>query len=298
MYQTPILFVIFNRPDTTKRVFEAIQKIKPAKLYIAADGPRSSKEGEAKLCEETRRLTENVDWPCEVYRKYSDNNLGCKKGVSGAISWFFDNVEEGIILEDDCLPNPSFFSFCAELLAKYRSTDKVKMISGDNFQFGKKYGEASYYFSHFPHIWGWATWRRAWQEYDIEMKTYPEFKKNNHIAQIFKNKKIQKYWLKIFDKLYENKIDTWDGQLVYSIYNKRGVVILPNVNLISNIGFGENATHTKTEDIFSEIPTGSIQTIIHPVSIMVNEGADANYSSLLIKTVFMRILRKLQSVLD
>lgn len=298
MYQTPILLVVFNRPDTTARVFEAIRKIKPAKLYIAADGPRLNKEGEAKLCEETRKITENIDWQCEVYRKYSDQNLGCKNGVSSAISWFFENVEEGIILEDDCLPDQSFFYFCQELLAKYRNTDKVKMISGNNFQFGKKYGDASYYFSNFPHIWGWATWRRAWREYDIEMKTYPDFKKNNRIAEIFKNKKIQKYWLNLFDKLYDNKIDTWDGQWVYSVYYKGGVVILPNVNLISNIGFGKNATHTKADDIFSEIQTDSIQTIIHPVSIMVNEEADANYSSLLVKTVFVRILRKLQSVLN
>ena len=139
MYQTPILFVIFNRPDTTKRVFESIRKIRPAKFYIAADGPRPTKEGESKLCEETRNITEDIDWPCEVHRKYSEQNLGCKKGVSSAITWFFDNVEEGVILEDDCLPDPSFFSFCEELLSKYRNTDKVKMISGDNFQFGKMY---------------------------------------------------------------------------------------------------------------------------------------------------------------
>jgi hypothetical protein len=171
------------------------------------------------------------------------------------------------------------------------------MISGDNFQFGKKYGDASYYFSNFAHIWGWATWRRAWQEYDLEMRTYPEFKKNNHIAKIFKNKRIQKYWLNLFDNLYAGKVDTWDGQWVYSIYDKGGVVILPNVNLISNIGFGENATHTKAEDIFSEIPTGTIGKIVHQVGISVNEVADARYSSILVKNIFVRIFRKLKSLL-
>ncbi|HAS85074.1 MAG TPA: nucleotide-diphospho-sugar transferase [Candidatus Yonathbacteria bacterium] len=297
MYQTPVLFIVFNRPDVAKQVFEAIRAIKPAKLYIAADGPRVHREGEAKLCEETRKVTENIDWPCEVYRKYSDQNLGCKKGVSSAITWFFDNVEEGVILEDDCLPDPSFFSFCEELLSKYRNTEKVKMISGDNFQFGKMYGDVSYYFSNFPHIWGWATWRRAWQEYDIEMKSYPDFKKNNRIAQIFKDKKMQKYWLNLFDKLYANKIDTWDGQLVYSIYDNNGITILPNVNLVSNIGFGGNATHTKTDDIFSKMPTGTISKIIHPDSIMVNKEADKNYSSFLVKNIFVRIFRKLKSLL-
>ncbi|MEK7568566.1 MAG: nucleotide-diphospho-sugar transferase [Patescibacteria group bacterium] len=299
LFPVPILFVVFNRPDTTKRVFEVIRKIKPSKLYIATDGPRMNREDESKLCEDTRMVTENIDWACEVHRKYSDQNLGCKKGVSSAITWFFDNVEEGIVLEDDCLPDQSFFSFCQELLGKYRNIDKVKMISGDNFQFGKKYGDASYYFSNFPHIWGWATWRRAWREYDIDMKTYPEFKKRNRIAQIFEDKRVQKYWLNLFDRLYDNKIDTWDGQWVYSVYNNNGVVILPNVNLVSNIGFDENATHTKKLDgIFSEIPTGKIGTIVHPASIVVNEEADTNYSSLLVKTVFVRILRKLQFVLN
>lgn len=298
MYQTPILFIVFNRPDTSKRVFEAIRKIKPAKLYIAADGPRSHKEGEAELCEATRKVTENIDWPCEVKRKYSNQNLGCKRGVSSAINWYFDNVELGIILEDDCLPDPSFFTFCQELLEKYKNVDHVKMISGDNFQFGKKYGDASYYFSNFPHIWGWATWRRVWNEYDIEMKNYPEFKKNNKISQIFKDKKIQKYWLNLFDKLYENKIDTWDGQLVYSIYDNNGLSILPNVNLITNIGFGGNATHTKTDSIFSEIPTDTIETIIHPKEITVNEEADAKYRALIIKNIFARILRRLRSILN
>lgn len=299
IFCVPILFVIFNRPDVTARVFEAIRKIKPEQLFIAADGPRLNKEGEGKLCEETRKITENIDWTCEVYRKYSDQNLGCKKGVSSAISWFFENVEEGIILEDDCLPDQSFFTFCQELLEKYKNTNQIKMISGDNFQFEKKYGDASYYFSNFPHIWGWATWRRAWNEYDLEMRTYPDFKRENRIAQIFKDKRIQKYWINLFDNLYNNKVDTWDGQWVYSIYNNNGIVILPNVNLVSNIGFGVDATHTKkSDDILGNIPSETIQTIIHPVSIMVNEEADANYSSLLVKTVFVRILRKLQSVLN
>lgn len=299
LFTTPILFTIFNRPDTTGKVFESIRKIKPAKLYISADGPRLNRDGEGELCHEARKATENIDWPCEVHRKYSEINLGCKVAASSAHDWFFGNVEEGIILEDDDLPDTSFFYFCQELLNKYRDVDKVKMISGNNFQFGKKYGDASYYFSNFPHIWGWATWRRSWQEYDIEMKTYPEFKKNNRIADIFKNKKIQKYWLNLFDKLYENKINTWDGQWVYSIYSHNGIVILPNVNLVSNIGFNVDATHTKkADDILSNMPAEAIKTIIHPVSMIVNEEADLNYSSFLVKNIFERIFRKLKSMLN
>jgi len=299
MYQTPVLFLIFNRPDTTARVFETIRKIKPSRLYVAADGARPNRDGEAALCEATRKITENIDWPCEVHRKYSDLNLGCRLGVSSAISWFFDNVEEGIILEDDCLPNLSFFAFCEELLVKYRNTDKVKMISGDNFQFGKKYNDASYYFSNFPHIWGWATWRRAWREYDVDMKTYPGFKKENRIARILKDKRVQKYWMNLFDKLYSNKVDTWDGQWVYSIYSHNGISVLPNVNLVSNIGFNEDATHTKVvDDILGDMSTEEVQEIIHPDLIVANEEADANYSAFLVKNIFVRILRKLKSILS
>jgi hypothetical protein len=297
-FPVPLLFVVFNRPDTTKRVFDAIRNIRPRKLYIAADGPREHKDGEAGLCEETRKVVENIDWPCEVLRKYSDKNLGCKVGVSSSITWFFEHEEEGIILEDDCLPDPSFFTYCQELLEKYRNIPQVKMISGDNFQFGKTYGEASYYFSYFPHIWGWATWRRSWKEYDLEMKSYPIFKENNSIAKIFKDKKLQQYWTSYFDKLYEGKIDTWDGQVAYSMYDHGGVAIIPNVNLVSNIGFSENATHTKNADtIVSNMSVGSIKTITHPSDIIVNEEADIRYSKTLVKSIVVRTLSKIKSIL-
>lgn len=275
-FSTPILFIIFNRPDTTRQVFEAIRKIKPTKLYIAADGQRLNKAGEAELCEETRKITENIDWECEVFRKHSDKNLGCKFNMSGAIDWFFENEEEGIILEDDCLPNDSFFNFCQELLEKYRNTDKVKMISGNNFQFGNKYGEASYYFSNFPNIWGWATWRRSWQEYDMDMKSYPEFKKNKEIENIFTDKKIQRFMIGLFDKLYKNEMNTWAGRWVYSIYNSKGVSISPNINLVSNIGFSENATNTKTDKLLENIKTEKLEMIVHVKEVAVNKEADEN----------------------
>lgn len=293
-FNTPILFLIFNRPDTTKRVFEAIRAQKPTTLYIAADGPRLSKIGEKELCDEAKKIVEHIDWPCEVTRRYSEVNKGCKANVSEAITWFFDHVPEGIILEDDCLPDPSFFTFCEELLEKYRNDDRIKMISGDNFQFGNKRGDASYYFSRFPHIWGWATWKRVWDEYDVSMATYPEFKKNNQISTVFDDKKIQAYWMKLFERLYHNEVDTWDGQFVYAIYKNDGITILPNVNLISNIGFGNNATHTKEADMFSNIPSHSIGSIIHPNKIEINKEADAFYGTFLKKTLLQRIVRRLK----
>ena len=296
MFNTPILFLIFNRPDTTKRVFEEIKKLQPAKLYIAADGPRANKEGEKELCAETRKIVEDIDWPCEVRHHYSETNKGCRNNVSEAITWFFDNVSEGIILEDDDLPDPSFFTFCAELLERYRHTDQIKLISGNNFQFGKKWGDASYYFSRFPHIWGWATWRRVWNEYDVSMKSYPEFKRKNKIKDIFDDKRMQKYWMNLFKRLYQNKIDTYDGQLVYAIYANNGISIIPNMNLVSNIGFTENATHTKKGDIFSNIPSHSISSIQHPKKIEINKDADRSYyKTFLIKNIFQRVIRRLKS---
>lgn len=296
LFTTPILFTIFNNPDTTGKVFEVIKKIKPTKLYIAADGARVHKVGEFELCVATRKVTENIDWPCEVYRKYSDTNLGCKISMSSAITWFFENIEEGIILEDDCVPDMSFFTFCQELLEKYKNVDKVKMISGNNFQFGKKYGEESYYFSNFPSIWGWATWRRAWKDFDIDMKTYPLFKKDKKIESIFKNKTIQKFMLGLFDKLYKNEMNTWAGRWVYAIYDKDGVSITPNVNLVSNIGFNESATHTKSrDDILGNIPSHSISKITHPLSITINTEADNNnFKNVFYRSILTKIFSKMK----
>ena len=161
-FETPILFITFNRPDTTKRVFEAIKKIKPKKLFISADGPRENKVGEKQKCLTVRSIFDNIDWDCEVKTLFQEKNLGCKIAATTAVTWFFQSVEEGIIIEDDCLPNKSFFLFCQKMLATYRKHEAIMHISGTNFQFGNKRGEASYYFSRCIHMWGWATWRRAW----------------------------------------------------------------------------------------------------------------------------------------
>ena len=180
--KTPILFLIFNRLDTTRRVFEEIRKQKPRQLFVASDGPRVNKDGEREIVEKTRKLVlDNIDWECEVKTLFRGENLGCKIAVSSAIDWFFENIEEGIILEDDCLPAQSFFGYCEELLEKFREDGRISVISGDNFQFGWRNTSDSYYFSKNCHIWGWATWRRAWERYDVEMKTYPNFKKKEKI---------------------------------------------------------------------------------------------------------------------
>jgi hypothetical protein len=164
--------MIFRRPDFTSRVFEQIRNVRPARLYIAADGPRSGREGEQQLCIETRAIIEQIDWDCELKTLFREKNLGCKMAISSAIDWFFEQEEEGIILEDDCLPNQSFFRFCDTMLEKYRNDDRIRHISGCNLQHGKKWGTASYYFSNLTHAWGWANWRRVWKDYDRDLKLY------------------------------------------------------------------------------------------------------------------------------
>ncbi len=274
-YQVPILFIIFNRPETTRRVFEAIRSIKPARLFIAADGPRSSKPEEGKLCQEAREVATEIDWPCETKTLFREKNLGCKDSVSSAISWFFQNVEEGIILEDDCLPNQSFFLFCQELLERYRDEGRIMHISGLNLQFGEQFGQGSYYFSHFPHIWGWATWRRAWKKYDIEMRGLEKLVTSNKAYALFEDRRMSRFLNSLFLHVRDKKIDTWDAQWAYSIMNASGIAITPNINLVENIGFGNNSTHTNEKSSKLGQKSSPLSKITHPIETIVNKEADS-----------------------
>ena len=275
MLQTPILFLIFNRPDTTKLVFDSIKKVKPTKLYIAADGARSNKFGEDLLVKETRAIVQSIDWNCEVNTLFRARNLGCKVAVSSAIDWFFENEEMGIVLEDDCLPNLSFYNYCEELLNYYKDDDRIMHIGGVNFQKGRLRGEGSYYFTNYNHVWGWASWRRAWKYYDVDIKEYNIKDTQLMLMQKFDTLKEVSYWTKIFHDLSEGKYNTWDYQWTYSIWKQGGVSILPNVNLISNIGF-ESGTHTTQKDItgLSKMSSQKIGKIIHPNNIIINKNAD------------------------
>ncbi len=274
-FSTPILFLIFNRPDTTLEVFEEIRKVRPAKLYVAADGPRANRPDEVAKCLETRAVISKVDWPCEVITLFREGNLGCKRAVSSAITWFFEQVEEGIILEDDCLPSPTFFTYCATLLEHYRYDERIMHIGGDGLDNGISYGDGSYYISPFPLIWGWASWRRAWNLYDVDMASYPRFKEMDKIADIFPEVTYQKIWLSSFDDIYSGKIDSWDYQWSYAVFSNGGMALVPNCNLISNIGFREDATHTITDSHRSARPRFDIPQIVHPTFIIPDKKAIA-----------------------
>jgi len=304
---TPILFLIFNRPKTTQKVFDAILKAKPKKLYVAADGPRKNKIGEKELCEVTRAIIKQVDWPCKVKTLFRKENLGCGKAVSLGITWFFDNEKMGIILEDDCLPDPSFFPYCKNLLEKYKDNEKVMMISGDNFISEKVKLKESYYFSRYCHIWGWASWRRAWKKYDYNMLKWPEFESCGKINSYFSSFEERFFWERTFDLAYRHKISSWDAQWGFACLSNEGCAINPSVNLVSNIGFGDDSTHTfGSNPIFSALRVKPILNIIHPKRISVDEKTDYTSFKLifgksnleLTRLVFMEFCKKIVRLIE
>lgn len=273
--KSAVLFVVFNRPEETARVLDKIREARPPRLYIAADGPRVNKPGEDGICKQTREIALNVDWNCEVKTLFKDSNVGCKLGVSTALQWFFENEEEGIVLEDDALPSNDFFRFCDEMLDRYRHDTRIWAISGSNFQQGQKWGEASYYFSNLIHVWGWASWRRAWNEYDITLKKYDEKDLKEKMSNIFDDQMIVDSWYDLFVRTKSGQIDTWDYQFGFSSFFNNGLSIVPNHNLVTNVGFGANATNTFNEDsTFSKLPLEEIGEIKHPLYILPEKRAD------------------------
>lgn len=246
---TPVAFLVFNRPDTTQRVFEEIRRARPPKLLVVADGPRADRLGETEKCKAVRAIIDTVDWPCKVLKNYSDVNLGCKMRVSSGIDWVFEQVEESIILEDDCLPHPTFFRFCEEMLQTYKNNSQVAMVAGTNFSKQPKQTKESYFFSSLVQIWGWASWRRAWKMYDSDMVTWPSFVKNGEFNKLGLNSKIIKYVKPTYQAVANNEIDTWDYQWSFSVLSNSMLVVVPTNNVIQNIGFGNDATHTLDSSI-------------------------------------------------
>jgi len=297
--RTPVAFFIFNRADCTARVWAQIRLAQPPVLLIVADGPRA--ENEQSICNATRTIVEHVDWPCDVRRNYAPVNMGCRSRVASGLDWVFKEVEEAIILEDDCLPHPTFFRFCEELLDRYSNDTRIMHISGDNFQSGRRRGKSSYYFSKYPHVWGWATWRRAWRLYDVNMSQWaqagPELIDKWCVGPIEKH-----YWDVMLRGAAEGRLNTWDYAWIFACWHNMGLSINPAVNLISNIGFGADSTHTvASKSPFSALAVDSMSVpLVHPASLLMDQSADA-YT---FKTMFVpgqsfvdRIKRKLNGIL-
>ena len=276
VYEVPILFLVFNRPRKTKRVFDVIRRIRPKKLYVNADGPRDGREGEVDKCDQVRKIVTAIDWDCDLKVRFFDSNLGCKNSVSSGISWFFDQVPEGIILEDDTLPNISFFSFCENLLSRYRDDLRVMQVTGFNALAGRKFGDASYYFSMYGDIWGWASWRRAWQLYDPDMRSWPEDKATGLTADRMLGHDEGEYWSAIFENTWKGVHDTWDYQWLYCMRKYRGLCAIPNQNLVSNIGFDKEATHTLAgiDDPSAGLRRRSLGALTHPLHVQHSLEAD------------------------
>jgi hypothetical protein len=273
----PIAFFIFNRPNPTKRVFEAIRQAKPSKLLVVADGPRSDRLAEAGQCAAVRAIIQQIDWDCDVLTNYSDINLGCGVRVSTGLDWVFSQVEEAVILEDDCLPHPHFFDFCEMLLERYRDNEKIMHIAGNYHLIGYKNqaSKYSYYFSRYPLIWGWATWRRAWQHYDFQVEWLKEFIDDGWLEKCLESKRDTFVWRRNFESLYGN-LYTWDYQWILACWLQQGLAIHPVVNLVSNIGFGSESTHTGNEkNPWANLPADAFTfPLQHPPFIIRDSKAD------------------------
>jgi hypothetical protein len=267
-FQTPILFCVFNRLDTTRRVFAVIQKIQPRYLYIAADGPRADKSGEQEKVAAVRKfIMNNINWQCSVKTLFRKKNLGCNQAITGAISWFFAQEEQGIILEDDCLPAVSFFHYCAELLDKYKNNARIYHIAGYTPVEKKSDYAYSYHFTGTPNVWGWATWRRAWRQYCPDLSDLPQFSAQKKLNKIFSRMLPRLFFMYIFKrKMRTPAAGTWDYRWAYSVIKNEGVCLTPKNNLVLNIGSGADATYN-TGDVFNEKQYELDLPLRHPLKI-------------------------------
>jgi len=293
---TAILFLVFNRPASTARVFEAIRAARPPRLYVAADGPRLNMPDDVERVAEVRRIAMAVDWPCELRTRFQSTNLGGQLGPVSGIDWFFDNEAEGTILEDDCLPDPSFFRFAEELLDRYRGEATVMMISGNCFPGHNRTCPESYAFSRNTHIWGWATWRRAWRLYDRELRHWPAIRNTPWLLRAGDgHRDFRNHWEAVFDQLYAcERPWTWDYQWTFSCWTCGGLAVVPCRNLVTNIGFGEDATRTTSNDgRLGGVPSVSMAfPLFHPSTIYRDVLAD-RWEDLNVHHVRVSALRKM-----
>ena len=274
----PVALLIFNRPDTTEQVFAEIARARPRKLLVIADGPRAARDGEAERCAAARAVIERVDWDCEVLRHFSDVNLGCGRRVASGLSWLFEQVDAAIILEDDCVPHPTFFRFCDELLDRYHDDERVMQIGGGGYQLGSGRQPFSYFFSRHCPSWGWASWRRAWRHYDLGISLWPSLRETDWLRDVFDDERLIEHWRTRFDRAHEgvDVVNTWDLQWTFTCWTHTGLSVLPYRTLVSNVGFRPDATHTRrSSHRLASLPMTAMPfPLQHPPCVLRDREAD------------------------
>ncbi|HEY9879035.1 MAG TPA: glycosyltransferase family 2 protein [Leptolyngbyaceae cyanobacterium] len=275
-FQTPIALLIFKRPKTTSKVLEVLRQIRPVTLLVISNLPPENKPDQLKQCQETRALIDQIDWPCRVLKNYAETYLSCKERISSGLNWVFETVDRAIILEDDCIPDLTFFQYCEELLDRYAEDERVMAITGDNFNIPPRQPQYSYFFSRHTQFWGWATWRRAWQYYDITMRLLPEFLEAGWLSEMFQEPAAIRWWEKTLQEVYSGQKDTWDYQWDFSCWIRGAACIVPRINLVSNIGFDKDAAHNRDAfDWRANLPTSPIELPLkHPPFVRIDEQCD------------------------
>ncbi len=301
-FETPVVLIVFNRPELTRRVFQRIAEVRPRTLLVVADGPREDRPGERERCEEVRRIATSVSWDCEIKTNFAAENLGCRRRVISGLHWAFQEVEEAIVLEDDILPDPSFFTFCQAMLCRYRHEDRVAMVSGFNIGADHARSPESYFFSRLTHIWGWATWRRAWAHYDESMTLWPSAERAFAMRRVFQSPSARRYWTPILEGMYRGVgPNTWDYQWMFTNIMRNCLSVVPQQNLVQNLGFGVDATHVNDPEDAPRVEVGSLSfPLVHPAQIAPAEPLDEldqQLSGWHTPTLPVRALRKARRVL-
>lgn len=294
----PVVLLIFNRPETTSRQLESLRIIQPDQLFVVADGPRENHPADAERCEQTRQILESIDWTCDVQTNFAESNMGLGRRVSSGISWAFEQVERAIILEDDCVVHPTFFPFCEELLKRYSKDDRVMHIAASNFQRGQRRNNASYYFSKYPHCWGWATWRRAWNHFDYDLTDVSRGDQFDWLDEMTDRPIEARYWMSIWKQFQSENTNLWAARWVYSCWRHGGLSIIPERNMVMNTGFGDDGTNTTRKDWRARMPALPVDfPMRHPSDVSRQREADRfTHDVTFEQTLTEKLLNKLRDI--
>lgn len=275
-FSTPILILSFNRPESTRKLIESLRPLKPRKIYFAVDGPREGLNADLEKVSNTRAAQSEFNWPVELSTRFLDKNLGCKLAISSAIDWFFENEDLGIILEDDCIPTPEFLNFASNMLNKYRNIERIMQISGSSFFPEIANYDYNHYFSKLPVIWGWATWRRAWKNFEFNTISSAVDDPKKLIYDYYDNNLISKWFHRYYIESLSPKASAWSPHWIFSIIRNNGLTVMPMANMVRNIGMTDDSTHAFSKSFleFDRFSIGQLPNLPDPIEIEANEKLD------------------------